>query len=274
MRSFEDPRNARNHKMYIQALTRVGDPAVLALSWTSATFLQSILVQIATNEEFTESVRTFLIPVVHGCTLDTGVGNWYVRVGGLVGNVVQGYVEWTAGVYGPWPVVSPKPPVQAPGPKFKVIHTKTIPEGLRIHTDPLDRTLALWEVSEQTGFPASATKWYYGIGAGEFSIKSLVAEKRHRVRLHLLLVPVQMFEKPLNLVPTPLLGTEYKIHALCSGQTVSGIPLKSIRLTSSSDKTGSRADEAILHQATITPNMKFASHSDYLRYKAALERTK
>lgn len=259
--------------MYVQALTRIGDPAALGLSWSASAFLRGILVQIAANVEFTEQVRSFLIPMVQGCTLDTGAGNWYVRVGGLTGDVVHGSVEWS-GVYGPWPVLSAKPPVAVPEPKFRIVHTKVIPEGLRIHTDPADRTLALWEVSEHVGFPASGTKWYYGIGASEFPIKPLTPERRYRIRLHLLLVPVQMFEKPLNLVPTPLLGTEYTIHTLCSGRTVTGIPLKAPRLIASSDKTGSKADDAILHQATITPNMKFASHSDYLRYKAALERTK
>jgi hypothetical protein len=259
--------------MYIQAITRDQNVSGLGVTWTASAFLRGILVQIGTNVEFTETTRTFLLPLVQGCTLDTGTGNWYVRVGGLVGDVVHGSVEWS-GTYGPWPVLSPKSVLQNPEPKFRVTYTKAIPEGLRIHTDPVDRTMALWEVSEQPGFPATATKWQYGIGSGEFPIKPLTPEKRYRVRLHLLLVPVQMFEKPLNLVPTALLGTEYTIHTLCSGRTVVGTPLKAPRLAASSDKTGNRADEAILHQATITPNMKFASHSDYLRYKAALERSK
>lgn len=258
--------------MYVHALTRSGDPAVLGLSWTAASFLRGIVIQIATNIEFTETVRTFLLPLVQGCTLDTGTGNWYIRVGGLTGDVVQGSIEW-AGVYGPWPVVSSKSTITSPVPKFKILYTKAIVEGLRIHTDPVDRTMALWEVSEQSNFPASATKWHYGIGSGEFYVKHMLI-KRHHVRLHLLIVPVQMFEKPLNLIPTSLLGTEYTIHALCSGRITSGTPVKAARLHDSSIQTSRKGDVSILHQVTITPNMKFASHSDYLRYKAALERSK
>lgn len=260
--------------MHIQQLLRGEDPSVLHLSWIHANFLRGILVQIATNVEFTETHRTFLLPLVSGCTLDTGSGNWYVRVGGLVGDPVHGSVEWS-GTYGPWPVLSSKPVVPAPSPKFQILYTHPVAEGFRIHTDPVDRTLAFWEVSQQGSFPASNTKWYYDIAAGEFRVRHLDHTKLQFVRLHLLLIPVEVFHKPLNLVQANgLLGTEYTIHSLCSGRIAKGTPLKPLRISASSDKTHHRGDEALLQQATITPNMKFASHSDYLRYKTALERSR
>jgi hypothetical protein len=261
----------------IQCVQRVGDPAVLGFSWLSPTSAKGVLVQIASNVEFaatseSEKVRTFLLPNVAGCTLDAGHGQWYVRVGALIGDIVEGSVEWS-GIYGPWPILSSKPCVVAPPPKFKILHTKPTPKGLILYTDPSERTLAFWEVSEHPTFPAALTTWSYGVVSGEVYVKHANNDNRRvYVRPHLLFVPVQMFEKPLNLVETPLLGAEYTIHPLCSGRIASGVPIKPRPMVESSNVTQNRGDAAILHQQTITPNMKFSSHGDYLRYIGALAR--
>lgn len=262
--------------MYVLGITRNPDIAdALALRWVYSSFLRGILVQIAMTPNLTgETLRTFLIPPVASCTFDTGGGHWYVRVGGLVGDLVEGRVEWS-GIYGPWSVMSQKPTVPPVNPRFSIVSATPSPEALQIRTDPAESTLAFWEVSNKSpDFSAADTQWFYGMGEGAFFVKGLSAGTPTWVRLHLLLVPIPMFNKSLNLVETALIGADYAIHALCSGQVASGTPMKLAKLGDSSEKAERRGDEAILHQATITPTMKFASHGDYLRFKAAAERRK
>ncbi len=261
--------------MSVQAIQRTGDPTKLAVTWTVAGFSRGIIIQIASDVEMTKTSRTFLLPLISSCQLDTGTGNWYVRIGSLNGDLIQGSIQWS-GIYGPWPVLSTKPVVPTPPSCFKIIHSKSVVGGIRIHTDPADRMFGIWEVSQNASFPASNTKWYYGIHSGEWYIRHL-DPKQWFVRLRLIQIPIDLFEKPLNIITTMdqgVLGIDFKLYSLCGGQTIQGTPMKQPTLLSSSEKATNVADAAILHQTTITPNMRFSSYDDYMRYKSALEKSR
>jgi len=109
------------------------DGSHLNITWERAGGPYALCVQIAKNIEFTNTMRTFVIPDGTGISIDTGNGVWFFRVGSWYGTPQTGTVMWTA-VYGPALVANPKMSVGIRPSPIAILHTQAIEKGLRIHT--------------------------------------------------------------------------------------------------------------------------------------------
>ena len=98
----------------------------LALSWILLGDCEGISIQIARDSEFTQLLRVFILPKSTRCTLDTGNGHWYYRVGTLW----KGKIEWSgipAAVY----VNTTKDIIPLNITFFEVTRTQPISGGIR-----------------------------------------------------------------------------------------------------------------------------------------------
>jgi hypothetical protein len=253
--------------MAVQVQTATGIAAKLNVTWDYLVSCRAVSLQIAADSEFTERVRTFVLPPeAAAATLDVGgIGSWYVRCGGWIGGEREGVIQWS-GIRGPVPVLSTQPvvPVPAPGAKLEVLHTQSLVGGLRIHTGLMMPYYAVLEYSREERFLASQTKsqYTYDLGLGHVECTGLPSEHVHSVR-------ATLFTEDLGNLP------KTSIKQL-------GGPWKTVRRVQSmrppvaknnTDKAVYAAQAAVLQDRKERPNMRFNSYAEYMEYLAAKERT-
>ena len=233
----------------------------LDIAWQVMGSPAALCVQLATDNEFIHDLRTFVLPVVTSVTLDCGSGEWYYRLGAWVGDHTSGAVEWT-GVYGPALVVTSSPRVPIVASPVGIVHTQAIQHGLRLHTGNLVPMYFVVESSLDGRFPASATTTQYVLdwGRGYTDCLDLRFGQQYSVRFG-------VFQTAkLSLPEIRQVGAWQVVHNKSAAR-----PVRPINSTAVS--TG-RADAALLREASQTPFVRFTSHSDYLRFKAAEARSK
>lgn len=234
---------------------------VLTFSWDVMGSPAALSIQIATDIEFAHDTRTFIIPVVTSATLDCGAGHWFFRMGAWVGDPTSGTVAWT-GVYGPVVVTTSRPRTSLLDSPVRIVHTQAIQHGLRLHTGNLVPMYFVVESSVDPRFPASntATQYILDWGRGYTDCLGLQFGQPYSVRFG-------VFQTAKLSLP--------EIRQLCTWQAVHNKnAARPIRPINSSALGTSRADAAILREASQTPFVRFTSHSDYLRFKAAEARSK
>lgn len=124
---------------------------------------KGILVAVATDGDFTQNYRVFLLPPsATSCGLDLGGQGqlpWFFRLGTLLPN---GTLEWS-GIYGPIVLSSSKLVTQSPETIVHIIHTQPITDGLRLHTNLSTPYYTIIEYTKNKLFKASETtyKWVY-----------------------------------------------------------------------------------------------------------------
>jgi len=245
--------------MSVQILSGEGFASKLCLAWEILAISRCLLVSVATDTEFTKNLRTFLIPpTATSLQLDTGNGLWYVRIGSMTGDVQKGIIEWSQ-VYGPVMVVSVKGLPKEPECGLPVLHTQAIIDGLRFHTGYLLPMYCIMESSVDMSFPATKTKWTYMFdwGRGFQDCDGLEYQYTYSVRM-------RTWSPDGTTMPTE------DVRTLSKGFTVHGKkPARYVRKIASGDLSTSRAEEVMLREARERPNMKFATHADYLKYTAA-----
>jgi hypothetical protein len=222
----------------------------------------ALSIQIATNIDMTQGIRTFVIPPVSGLILDVGAGVWFFRVGAWHGTQKNGKIVWT-GVYGPAVVETTKLPVSNRPPTLPIIHSKPIVHGVRIHLGTTEKLYAVLEYSKDSKFTASQTTTLYAYdwGRGNFDISDLDPEHTYNVR-------IATFIKERDQLPIDSVKQLESFQALYSKK-----PTRAAKPVDSTARSSARAADTILREMREKPNARFNSHADYLRYMAAKTRS-
>ena len=231
----------------------------LCLTWEILALSRGLLVSIAIDTEFTKNLRTFLIPpMATSVQLDSGNGAWFIRIGSLIGDAQKGGVEWSQ-VHGPVVVTSVKGIPREPECGLPVLHTQSIKDGLRFHTGYMLPMYSIMESSVDMSFPATKTKWtyMYDWGRGYQDCMGLEFQYTYSVRM-------RTWSPDGNTMP------EEDVRTLSKGIAVHGKkPARYVRTINSGDLSSTRAENVLLRDIRERPNVKFASHADYLKYTAA-----
>lgn len=245
----------------------------LALEWgMPPQGYHGVVVCLSLHPDFPEAERRmFVLPPIMQCTLDCGKGTWFLRIGGCEGSREMGKVNWS-GVYGPAEIQTAKVPPVLENCPVKPIHTQQLQNGFRIYaTESLRRGFLIERCGEKEGagqFPVGTTHWYYAFdtGIGWIDCKGMIYPNLYSVRISAFSMP--SIENPaypwLHTFPTKQIfqvSRGVAFHKKMAAKPKN----QGIRQT-----TG--VDTLLVDQRKANPNMKFASHTDYLRYVAAQER--
>jgi hypothetical protein len=227
----------------------------------------AISVQLATNEDFTTSVRTFVIPAnLKAVGLDVGNGKWFVRVGFWRGTVAAGQVVWSKRTPVADEIKCAKAPVPVPKTFLPVIHTTPQIEKIRFHfSNPLKRYI-IYETCPYSSFAANSTLNRYKLHSGsEFDVGGLTA-----------LVSINIRLCTLATLDQTVLPTE-SVEML--GGWSAALNKRPLKKPGDLDGMGTverLAMEAVVKDvdATVAKGGKprFPSHADYMRYQAAMAR--
>ena len=238
------------------------DGSSIHINWELIQEPQAILVQFASDVEFTTNTRTFLMPSSSGGTFDIGNGNWYFRVGTLFGNESSGKVTWT-GIYGPAPIIHPKLTISQRMPSVSLLHSQTLVDGIRLHTGSSKQNMFIVEYSEDPSFKASKTSTLYqsDLGKGYVDCNGLSHYKKYSIRF-------ATFPIPNDKLPSESIVQLERFISI-HGK----IPAAKPKLPDSGMHSTSRGDDVILKEVRSKPNFKFPSHAEYLRYQAAVARS-
>jgi hypothetical protein len=222
---------------------------------------KGILVQFASDSEFTSNLKSFLMPHSSGGTFDIGNGNWFFRVGTLYGSEQSGKVTWT-GIYGPAPITHPKlsPPLRMPS--LSILHTQSIVDGIRLHTGSSKTNMIILQYSEDSSFKASKTTTLYqsDLGKGYFDCNGLSSSKTYSIRFATFPSPNKHLPNESTVMLERFTSVHGKIPALKPKPADGGM------------HATFRGDDVILKEVRSKPNFKFPSHAEYLRYQAAVAR--
>ena len=245
--------------MSVQIVRGEGLMSKLCLTWEILSLNRALLVAIANDTEFTKNLRTFLIPsTATSIQLDSGNGDWYVRIGALAKDTQKGVIDW-AQTYGPIFVASAKGVPKEPDFALPVLHTQAIKDGLRFHTGYMLPMYSIMEASTDITFPATKTKWtyMYDWGRGYQDCIGLEYQYTYSVR-------IKTWTPDGKTLPTE------DVRTLSKPYTVHGKkPARIVRVAASGNLSTNRAEEVLLREARERPNMRFATHADYLKYTAA-----
>lgn len=245
-------------RMSVQALKGFCNDSKLCLSWLLMTDSEAISVQVAHDSEFTDTLRQFVIPFSSGCTLDVGHGIWFYRVATMANNKL----EWS-GINSPVFIDSKKLPATLKLPEFRVLHTQSIKGGVRFHTTCHTPFYTIVEYSKEPKFLASATKTriFKDPGRGYIDCEGLDPKDTYSIR----------FTRPLaNDLPKDT------VHPLQDWIIVHN------KRSSADTKPHGSVDMAerkianrLLREANErTTPMRFASHSDHIKYLQAKANTR
>ena len=243
----------------IQRLSASAVDGKMGLSWFLVADTKAVSISVAHDKDFTMNPRSFVVPPIQSILLDVGPGTWWVRVGGWDGTEQEGRIDWTFASK-PVAVTSTTPLIKEQEPTLSVVHTQAIQGGVRFHTSngPGQPVWVLLETSTDPRFPAFQTKtrYAYDWGRGNVDCMGLQVGTLYSVRLHTFFFPT----KEVQQVSKGLVS-----HRLQ--------PAKPLRLSSATDTTVRRGDIMLLRDAKEQPNLKFPSHTVYLKYKAATAKT-
>lgn len=243
--------------MSIQALRGLATNGSLSLTWILLGDTAAITIQVARDSEFTDTVRTFVIPKVPACTLDVGAGLWYFRAAAMW----RGLVEWS-GIHGPVFVNSTKPPPPLGKTFFQVLNTQPITNGVRFNTTSRIPSYTIIEYSKEPKFLSSSTKTRYfeDPSRGYFDCENMDPSHSYHIRL-----TSTENAKPL---PTDSVDTMMEWLVFSGKRT-----LPFMKPHSSQDLVGRRSDTVILKEANeSTTPVRFISQSDYIKYRIAKHR--
>jgi len=235
----------------------------LNITWERVGIPYALSVQIAKNIEFTNTIRTFVIPDSSGISIDAGNGVWYFRVGSWYGSPQTGKVTWTS-VFGPALVANPKMSVAIRPSSLTILHTQALEHGIRIHTGKTTAYYVMADVCEDNQSIAasiSSTQYTYDTGKGYVDIMGLDYSHTYSIRI-------------ATFVDEPSLLPVDTIKPLSAGMVVlSKRPARQLRKLESSVTTTSRADATLLKDIARQSKLSFNSHAEYVKYIAAKAKT-
>lgn len=250
--------------MSVQSIDGYSTPdGMLELHWYLVGSCIAYSVQVGLDSECTQERADYVCPNTDTqCILDVGSGSWYVRIGAWIGTETDGIVEWS-GVYGPFTVKSKKAPQPlAPFP-IDLLAVKPALNSIKFHTGLNKSYYMIIHYTKAYSFRSSHLKTIYtkDWGIGCVQITNLDPHSVYSFQL-------QMFSTAIDKLPkhtSQLLTESYNV--------IEKQAAKPIGSYSTANHTMNVADKAIVNDAIGRRTMKFASHSDYLKYKAAISRT-
>jgi hypothetical protein len=251
--------------MSVQPLRHSVEEGRLTIAWEIFAPVRAISVSVATDSEFTSNARHFVFPAeATSCGLEVGMGIWYYRCGGWLGDERNGEIQWS-GIHGPVPVISKLPlvPLLPSGAKLSLLHTQSLVEGVRFHTGVMHQYYAVVEYSREEQFLASSTKsrYTFDIGLGQVECTGLSYQYTYAIR-------IATFTECLDTLP------KESVKQIGEWKTVKGKrSMQPSVAKSNTDKATYAGTEAILRDRKERPNMRFNSYAEYMEYLAARERT-
>ena len=236
----------------------------LSLKWWSETKPQAYLIHIATDSEFTENVRVFIVPsTVNAITLDIGqthdegsTGAWYLRIGSMIGTVNQGLVAWS-GIYGPILLETQKVIIPIKHKSEFIHNTASKIGGYRIHMK--SAMIAYYIFSTwRSDVPSITAKWTYfkDIGRGYADCDGFEYPHVYSVRI-----------RKIDTLPTSTIE-QFEDDTLFTDLTSQ----KPLAYVDAGQKSEASAGNAIIEDVKFRQNVRFSSHADYVRYQAALSK--
>jgi hypothetical protein len=235
----------------------------MALEWTILCDTKAIAINIATDSEFTEANRIFILPPVTACSLDTGTGSWYIRIGVFIGDDKNGTIEWS-GIVGPIIIISKKGVVPVPKSKLKVFDSQPVQKGVRINTRERMPYYAIIEYSKDGAFLSSgtSTQYTYDWGRGYVECTGLSYEYTYHIRVS------GFCETPDKLVTDTV--RQCSVVSVLSDKKAA----KPLVFTSTMDRAINTANELLVREVRERKNHRFTSYFDYNRFIAASTRFK
>jgi hypothetical protein len=263
----------------------------LSVKWECHGEFHAILIECGGDPEFTQTVRHFMLPTTaQGCILSTGSGNWYVRVATLTGTDINGSVIWS-GIYGPCGVNCEKPAIAVDPSSLNVIHTQSVLSGYRVHTDRYEPCYVLVQHSPD-GLVASKSKWYWKKYNGRGYIEITGMEYGRQYSARIFTFDDWPSEKPetktetrtevsknssttVKTTTTITKSVSNAVMQLSAGKLFQRITAaRPMRNNDSSSGSVQKADSVLLAEINTKTNIRFGSHSEYVRYLAAQARAK
>lgn len=245
------------------------------LTWELMEESRAVLVQIAQDAEFLRQRRTFMLPVGGAVALDCGPGNWWYRVGAVVGGAADGVVDWS-GIYGPIAVVSKKPVVPIAPARLQIKGTELTLEGIRLRTGLREPYYVFVDASLDKEFRAGAveTKYVHDHGAGFVDVEGLKEGEAYHLRVTTVAGD------------WTALGAAGRVESFCEGVELHGIRRGKVpaaittaaargtvdavtRQNTGFDRVVADANRVLLREARDKPVQRFSSHADYLRFVQA-----
>lgn len=255
----------------------------LTLTWNIYGECKALSVQIGKDAEFTQDVRTFCIPCLPSCVIDSGSGEWFVRVGAWIGSIQEGTIQWS-GIMGPYPVISTKPMVPAIQPVVQILGSQSIVNGIRIKIARQQDFYCVIEYSKSLVFNASDTHTVYSLEVKEtyidfLNIQSYLIPSRSsklnflesstHTKPHIDItyyVRVLTFSSDMNTLPVN------SVKQLTEGVSVKGNPKAAIRPHTSADLITCIADKVIQRESKNKKTLNFKSYAEYLQHLNAQHR--
>ena len=190
-----------------------------------------------------------------------GGGLWYARIGSWIGDTKYGIVEWS-GVYGPIAIASPKHAQPLKPSPLAIVHTQSIQKGLRLHTSNLKPMYFVIESSTDKAFTSTTTttQYVFDYGKGYIDCVNLSFGSIYSIRFGAFVT------ESLDKLEIRQLGEWQIVH--------NKQPARPIKPFNSTQVASEKADAAVLREASQRKVIRFTSHSDYLRFKAAETRAR
>lgn len=237
----------------------------LSLDWKVVGEVVAISVQIATDTEFTQETRTFVMDKsVQSCALDVGFGKWFYRVGAWIGTDKDGIIEWS-GIYGPVAIRSNKPHVPLTAFPTFITNVKPAHNSIVFHTGLYQPYYMIVHSTQKDHFKASGLKSYYKydeLANGTIQLSNMDPSTTYSFQL-------QMFSTGWADIPS---GSNIQVltDVYIVRNKKAAMPVKA---RTNTDRAVYAGDSAILQGAIGRPNQKFGSYAEYLQFVAAKART-
>lgn len=250
--------------MSVQSILGYSTPdGKLELQWHFVGPCIAYSVQVGLDSECTQERADYVCPNTgKKCIVDVGSGSWYVRVGAWIGTETDGIVDWSA-VYGPFTIKSNHSP--QPLARFPIVLTGVKPalNSIKFHTGLNKSYYMIIHYTKANSFRSSHLKTIYikDWGVGCVPITNLDPHCIYSFQL-------QMFSTNIDTLPKDMIQLLTEPYDVIERQAA-----KPTGSYSTNNHTLNVADKAIVNDAIGRRTMKFASHSDYIKYKAAISRT-
>jgi hypothetical protein len=225
----------------------------LHLSWKLyAEGIKAISIQISTDAEFVSNRHFLIPPTASSVSLDTGAGVFFYRFGAWL---PSGKIEWT-GIYGPVPIASEKNLPPDISTTLRVNYTQSITNGVRLHTNKIQKGVYYIEYTTDSSFKASSTHSTYSFDSysnGYADCMNLHPSLVYSIQIY----SIDSIPKDSILqLPNPILLHKQK-------------SLPSTKRTNSQESAGIKAAELVLLQEARERPVRFSSQAEYLTFLTA-----
>ena len=233
----------------------------IALSWLTMVKVRAIHISISNTSIFTKNTHNYLLPEqANTCVLDVGNGNWYLRIGAWVSSEISeiiGTVKWS-GIVGPLEIKNSQTVLSQLTSSYSVPATNQLENGYRLLTNKSNPNYMYIEVSQNSEFPCTETKYLfmYDWGAGKFDVPNLDALYTYSIRY----TPFQGYPRN-SMVKLPI-GV-----ILSNCKPMSTQPTDVFKTNVAYVKK--KEEQIFVQEMREKPIQKFGSHSEYLRFKTA-----